>query len=120
MAPPPLTIRPFGPLHVTVRGEPLPRVRRRAAAWLLALLALRHGRTVDRAWLAGTLWPESGESRALQNLRNDLVSLRKALGPEVGRLHSPAPDSLTLELTGAEVDVLQFDATIQTGDEQAL
>jgi len=116
----PLTIRLFGPLRVTVCGEPLPRVRARSDEWLLALLALRHGRAVSRSWLAGTLWPESGESRALQNLRNALVSLRKALGPEGGRLLSPAPDLLTLDLAGAEVDVVRFDVGIQAGDEPSL
>src|ERR1044071_1993168 len=107
MNPPPLTIRLFGPRRVLVHGEPLPRVRTRSVEWLLALLVLRHGRAVDRSWLAGTLWPESEESRALQNLRNDLVRLRKALGQEGGRIQSPAPDSLTLDVAGAEVDVLQ-------------
>jgi predicted ATPase/DNA-binding SARP family transcriptional activator len=117
---PPLTLSLFGALRVTVRGEPLPRVRTRSVEWLLALLALRHGRAVNRSWLAGTLWPESSGSRALQNLRNDLVELRKALGPESGRLQAPAPDSLTIDLAGAAVDVLQFDAAIQAGDEESL
>src|SRR5689334_23997857 len=89
MALSPLTIRLFGPLRVTVRGEPLPRVRTRSVEWLLALLTLRHGSAVSRAWLAGTLWPESEENQALQNLRNDLVALRKALGPEAVRIQSP-------------------------------
>jgi predicted ATPase/DNA-binding SARP family transcriptional activator len=120
MTPPPLTIHLFGPLRVTVRGEPLPRVRTRSVEWLLALLTLRHGRPVNRAWLAGTLWPASSGSRSLQNLRNELVRLRQALGPESARIQSPAADSLLLDLTGAGVDVLQFDTAIQAGDEDAL
>src|SRR6266705_1755453 len=103
-AQPPLTLRLFGPLRITVRGEPLPRVRTHSVEWLLALLVLRHGRAVNRSWLAGTLWPESEESRALQSLRDDLMRLRKALGPEGGRIESPARDSLTIVLQGAEVD----------------
>jgi hypothetical protein len=51
----PLTIHLFGPMRVLVHGKPMPRVRARSAEWLLALLVLRHGRTLDRAWLAGTL-----------------------------------------------------------------
>jgi predicted ATPase/DNA-binding SARP family transcriptional activator len=120
MRPPPLTIHLFGPLRVTVGGEPLPRVRTRSVEWLLALLTLRHGRPVNRAWLAGTLWPGSSGSRSLQNLRNELVRLRQALGPESGRIQSPAADSLLLDLTGAVVDVLQFDTAFQAGDEDAL
>ena len=93
----PFTIRLFGPIRVSVSGEPLPRVRTRSVEWLLALLTLRHGRAVSRTWLAGTLWPDSSQSRALQNLREDLVRLRKALGPEAARLLSPARDLLTLD-----------------------
>src|SRR6266699_1967946 len=72
MAPSPLSIHLFGPLRVTVGGEPMPRVRTRSVEWLLALLTLRHGRAVNRSWLAGTLWPESSGSQALENLRADL------------------------------------------------
>jgi DNA-binding SARP family transcriptional activator len=116
----PLGIQLFGALRVTVHGEPMPRVRTRSVEWLLALLTLRHARAVNRAWLAGTLWPESSGSQALENLRADLVRLRKALGPESDRLQSPGRDSLTLDLAGAAVDVLQFDAAIRAGDEEAL
>src|SRR5260370_18983051 len=112
MTPPPLAIHLFGPLRVTVGGEALPRVRTRSVEWLLALLALRHGRPVNRSWLAGTLWPESSGSRSLQNLRNDLLRLRKALGPESGRLQAPARDSLRLDLAGAAGDRLQSRAAV--------
>jgi non-specific serine/threonine protein kinase len=117
---PPLAIQMFGPLRVTVRGEPLPRLRTRSVEWLLALLTLRHGRAVQRTWLAGTLWPESSESQALKNLRNDLLLLRKALGSEGERIQSPARDALTIDLAGAVIDVLQFDAAMQAGDEESL
>jgi predicted ATPase/DNA-binding SARP family transcriptional activator len=120
MSHPPLTICLFGPLRISVSGEPLPRVRTRSVEWLLALLTLRHSRSVSRAWLAGTLWPDSSESRALQNLREDLVRLRKALGPEAARIQSPARDLLTLDLAGAEVDVLRFDQGVQAEDEASL
>src|SRR5262245_62814136 len=82
MTAPPLSLRLFGPLRIRVGTEPLPRVRTRSVEWLLALLVLRRGGPVSRGWLAGTLWPESEESRALQNLRCDLVRLRQALRSE--------------------------------------
>src|SRR5215468_2724448 len=100
---PALTIHLFGPMQVLVNAEPMPRVRIRAIEWLLALLVLRHGRAVDRSWLAGTLWLDSQEDRALQNLRHALVHLRKALGSESARIQSPTRDTLTLDLEGAEV-----------------
>src|SRR5579872_4498696 len=108
----PLTIHLFGPMRVLIQGEPMPRVRSRSVEWLLALLVLRHGRTVQRSWLAGTLWPDSEESQALQNLRHALLSLRQALGAESVRILSPTRDTLTLDLTEAETDVIQFDHAI--------
>src|SRR5437868_439838 len=109
----PLTIHLFGPLNVVIQGKPMPRVRTRSVEWLLALLVLRSGKSVSRSWLAGTLWPDSEETQALQNLRNGLLSLRKALGAEGERIHSPTRDTLSLNLEGAEVDLLRFDAAIR-------
>src|SRR5947209_19439625 len=77
---PALTIRLFGPFEVRLNGAPLPRLRTRKGQWLLAVLTLRHGCEVDRAWLAGLLWPESSEAQALASLRNCLTDLRRALG----------------------------------------
>jgi predicted ATPase/DNA-binding SARP family transcriptional activator len=70
--------------------------------------------------LAGTLWPESEESRALQNLRDDLMRLRKALGLEAHRIESPTRDSLSLDLEGADVDLLEFDRGTKEGAEEEL
>src|SRR5438874_3640086 len=120
MPAPSLTVQLFGPLQVLLDGAPLPRLRTRSLKWLLALLVLRHGRAVDRSWLAGTLWPESDEDQALHNLRDALVHLRKGLGPERARLQSPSRDTLTLDLEGAEVDTLRFDVALKAGDEDSL
>ena len=70
--PAPLTLRLFGPLEAAVHGVPLPRLRSRTGYRLLALLVLRHGREVEREWLAGTLWPESA---AADLLVKTLISL---------------------------------------------
>jgi DNA-binding SARP family transcriptional activator len=115
-AAPPLEITLFGPFHARVNGRALPRLRSRKGHGLLALLTLRAGRALDRAWLAGSLWPDSSDPQALANLRNTLKDLRHALGPEAGRLRSPTTRTLTLDLSGAEVDVLAFDAAITRGD----
>jgi DNA-binding SARP family transcriptional activator len=116
-AAPPLTIRLFGSLEVRVDGQPLPRLRFRKSQWLLALLALRHGAAVERDWLIGLRWPESPGSQAL---RNCLTDLRHALADQAGRLHSPTPYSLSLDLAGAQVDLVTFDAAIARGDPAAL
>jgi predicted ATPase/class 3 adenylate cyclase len=127
---PPLAIRLFGAMEVRLHGEALPRLRSRKGDWLLALLVLRHdgphplapvaGTTVDRAWLAGTLWPDSPTSAALALLRRELTDLRRALGPEAVRLRSATMHTLVLDLTGAEADVVAFDAAVARGDPPAL
>jgi predicted ATPase/DNA-binding SARP family transcriptional activator len=112
----PLEVNLFGPFHTRVNDQPLPRLRSRKGHALLALLALRAGRSLDRPWLAGTLWPDSSHPQALANLRNSLKDLRHTLGPEAYRLRSPTTRTLMLDLSGAEVDVLAFDAAIARGD----
>jgi DNA-binding SARP family transcriptional activator len=117
---PSLSLQLFGPLEVRLRGVSLPRVRSRKGHWLLALLALRSGCQVERSWLASTLWPDSPPPQAYACLRNSLKGLRETLGPEADRLRGPSPQTLALELTGASVDVLAFDAAIAQGDTAAL
>lgn len=116
----PLTIRLFGPQSVTIHGHPMPRVRTRSVTWLLALLALRNGRPASRSWIAGTLWPDSAEESALHNLRDDLVRLRKALGPEAFRIQSSTRDTLRLDLSGAFVDALAMEEYARKGDVDSL
>jgi DNA-binding SARP family transcriptional activator len=92
----PLVICLFGPFDVRVNGLPLPRLRSRSGLSLLALLVLRHDAAVERAWLAGLLWPERTTSQGLATLRRDLTDLRRALGAAAGRLGSPTQHSLRL------------------------
>jgi predicted ATPase/DNA-binding SARP family transcriptional activator len=120
MEPVPLSIHLLGPFDVRVRGAAMRSGRTRSVEWLLALLVLRQGRGVSRSWLAGTFWPESSQEQAFLNLRRNLMDLRQALGPEVERLRSPTRDSLLLDLTGATVDLLWFDAAVAAGDEASL
>ena len=117
---PALVIALFGPIEVRVHGRPLPVLRSRKALWLLALLALRSGRSVEREWLAGTLWPDTEQSLAFNNLRVVLSELRKALGEEGRRLRSPDRHTLSLDSSGAEIDARDFDAAIGDGSLPAL
>jgi predicted ATPase/DNA-binding SARP family transcriptional activator len=112
-----LTLQLFGPFEVRLDGRPLPALRFRKSQWLLALLALRHGRAVERDWLCGLLWPDGMDRQAL---RNSLANLRQALGPAAERLQAPSQHTLALDLTGVEVDVVAFDAAIRRGDAAAL
>jgi predicted ATPase/DNA-binding SARP family transcriptional activator len=111
-----LELRLFGPMEVKVGANPLPHLRSRKGLWLLALLALRGGRDVDRDWIAGTLWPECDEAHGRRSLRQSLHDLRAALGPEARRIACDEPRTLRLDLGGISVDALEFDAALARGD----
>jgi DNA-binding SARP family transcriptional activator len=83
-------------------------------------LVLRHDRPVERSWLAGSLWPQHPEEAALANLRNTLVDLRRALGPQGERLRAPSRHTLALDLAGADVDVVAFDQAVKQRDPRSL
>src|SRR5437870_13851597 len=108
----PLAIALFGAFDVRLEGRPLPRLRSQKTQWLLALLALQEGRAVPRAWLAGTLWPDSTERQAAFNLTRNLTDLRRSLGPEARRLEAPSVQTLRLDLVDAEADLLIFDEAL--------
>jgi predicted ATPase/DNA-binding SARP family transcriptional activator len=112
----PLTIRLFGVMQVEQDGIALPRTRTAKEKWLLALLVLRRRESVDRAWLAGTLWPDSSDPQALGNLRRSLNNLRKVLGEHGVRLIAQTPRRIAMDISGAACDVIRFDAAIAQGD----
>ncbi len=115
-----LTVRLFGPVEVRVGGEPLRSLHSRKGLWLLALLALRAGRDVEREWLAGVLWLDSDATHARRNLRQSLSDLRLALGPEAARLAAQGARTVRFVLEGAFVDALAFDAALARGDAESL
>jgi predicted ATPase/DNA-binding SARP family transcriptional activator len=110
-----LTLTLFGPMQAKMQGQPLPSMRSRKGLWLLALLTLRRDRPMERERLAGTLWPDSDRTLAFTNLRKTMSELRNSLGDQSGRLQAPDRNGLWLDLVGADVDVLQFDAAIKSG-----
>lgn len=116
----PLTITMFGPMQVRLDGESLPHLRSRKALWLLALLVLKQSRPVERDWLAATLWPDAEVAQSLASLRAVLSDLRRAMGTQGERLHSPSRHTLQLDLTDAWVDVLRFQSAVRKGDYTAL
>jgi predicted ATPase/DNA-binding SARP family transcriptional activator len=116
----PLVLRLFGPMEALVNGVSIASPRTRKAMWLLALLVLRGGTETERKWLAALLWPDSTDELALYNLRRYLTMLRDLLGPEADRILTPTPRSLSLDLQGAEVDVITFDRCIEAGHRAAL
>ncbi|MCW3051245.1 MAG: hypothetical protein JWN14_415, partial [Chthonomonadales bacterium] len=115
-----LVLTLFGPMQALVDDRPLAHMRSRKGLWLLALRTLRHDRPVEREWLAGTLWPNMDQSQALAGLRTILSELRSGLGGQKDRLQSPDRSTLLLNLAGAEVDVIAFDAAIADKELPAL
>jgi predicted ATPase/DNA-binding SARP family transcriptional activator len=113
----PMSIHLFGAFHAISEGQPLRPLRSQKVRWLLALLALRHGKEIQRLWLADQLWPDAGNP--LANLNTSLLDLRKALGGNAARILS-TPRTLGLDLTAADVDVILFDTAISKGDQAAL
>src|SRR5262249_29132109 len=107
-----LELRLFGAMDVRLGSRQLPRLRSRKGTWLLALLALRGGREVERDWLAATLWPDYDGAASRRSLRQSPHDLRLALGPEARRLEGRYARTLRLDVAGAFVDVLAFDAAV--------
>lgn len=70
------------------------------------MLALAPTAAVGRDRLAATLWPDRGEEQAKASLRQELSSLRKALGP--------AADIVTGDTTCVRIDRAALDADVGT------
>jgi len=102
----------------------MPALRTRKGQWLLALLVLKRASPVDRAWLAGTLWPDTTEENAFISLRKSLNDMRHALGVAAYRLHAPTPRTLAFDLSNTYCDLIAFDAALaqpyESGLEQAV
>ena len=108
----PLKMRWLGASEVLVGGRFLPPLRYRKDLWLLAYLTLHRDRALPRQEVAALFWPDAGESQALYSLRRSLTNLRRALGPEAGRLLAPSPSTVRLDLTDADCDLLAFEAAL--------
>src|SRR5579862_7788423 len=101
-----LTLRLFGPFEAHRDGTALPGLsEHRKAAQLLALLALYPNRIISNEHLAQHLWPDTASTDSLGHI---VPILRRALGPDGSRLTAKA-GTLSLDLSGADVDTLAFD-----------
>lgn len=110
-----LCLRLFGPLEAQVDDASLPGLKLREGERLLALLTLLHGQDVSYRALAQRFWPSEarineGMTGDFVNTRQAIRALRQALGTEAERLVSRGKGIVSLDLTGAEVDLLAFDA----------
>ena len=111
-----LTIKMYGPFEAWLKGSPLIGLQNREGQRLVALLTVNHGRVVPSAALASMLWPDTG---SLDSLRQSVVHVRTVLGNESGRLRAPR-GGLTLDLEGADVDLIVADSAVARGDAESL
>ncbi len=74
-----LNIQCFGAFQVSLSVQPLAAFGAEKVRALLAYLAVESERAHPRRRLAGLLWPDQPEERALHNLRQALSTLRKLL-----------------------------------------
>ena len=77
---PHLSICALGPLVVTLDGQPITEQAYDKVWALLVYLAQAPDHPHRREHLAGLLWPDQREERALTNLRQALSRLRRAIG----------------------------------------
>ena len=75
-----LRIHCFGELQIELDGKVLSGFETDKARALLVYLALESSHPLQRSQIAGILWSDETEERALHNLRQALSYLRKALG----------------------------------------
>ena len=116
----PVSIRLFGTFEVQINEEPLRKLRTHRGQVVLAQLALKHGKPVDRASLAANIWPESDPSDAMYSLRRTLTDLRQALGDYATAIQSPTQSTLQLCSDTVWTDVAEFDSVIRSADDSSL
>src|SRR5262245_36840400 len=100
-------------------GAPLSLATKKAQA-LLAYLAARPGQSHPREKLAALLWGDKSDSQARGGLRHVLVALRRALADAAPSLVQSERQTLTLDPSRVEVDVVTFERRVAVGTPEAL
>ncbi|TCD14161.1 BTAD domain-containing putative transcriptional regulator [Oricola cellulosilytica] len=97
-----LCVRLLGTFQAEFGGEDLHIASKRGRA-MLAVLALSPGRRISRQGAAALLWPDRDEPQARASLRQELSSLRKALGPAETTIRADT-ETITMD-GGVDLDV---------------
>ena len=93
-------------------GASAPGMPQRRAKAVLAVLAVCGDLGCTRERLLALLWPESDEAHARQGVRDDLLAIRHALGPDAVR---SVGDLLHLDPAVVGSDVLAFTQALASG-----
>jgi DNA-binding SARP family transcriptional activator len=92
-----LTLALLGPPQVLVRGESVIGLGSKKAVALLAYLALEAHRPHLRSALATLFWPDQPEKQTLQNLRQTLARVRRAIHDRAASPPHLITDSQTVQ-----------------------
>ncbi|MBW7881330.1 MAG: PQQ-binding-like beta-propeller repeat protein [Caldilineaceae bacterium] len=98
-----LSLRLLGSYEISVNGEPITTLDTQKGRALLAYLAVEADRVHPRDALAALLWPEASPQSALQNLRQRLYVLRKALTGVEGEAGSDDEHDACLQISRLDV-----------------
>ncbi|MGZ0153298.1 BTAD domain-containing putative transcriptional regulator [Kribbella sp. WER1] len=107
-----LDIRLLGPFEIR-RGGRVLHVPGRKVRALLAVLALRCGRTVSFAALGEALWPDDPPQRLRGSLQTYVGRLRRVLGDDA---ITTEPTGYRLDVPAESVDVLRFHGLLDAGE----
>jgi TolB-like protein/Tfp pilus assembly protein PilF/DNA-binding winged helix-turn-helix (wHTH) protein len=115
-----LTLFTLGGLELRRGADGPVALKSRKARALLAILSTQPGLRMSRARIASLLWADRAEAQARGSLRQALSELRRALGPEDADVVCPSAETVELDGTRIECDVLRFEALLGRGDRPAL
>lgn len=87
---------------------------------LLAFLAMTQGVAQSRDRLAGLLWSDTGGQQARNSLKQALMRLRQALGPDADRILRADRQSIGLDVAAVEVDALALERLVRQDSIDAL
>ncbi|MEM7028015.1 MAG: BTAD domain-containing putative transcriptional regulator [Chloroflexota bacterium] len=109
----------LGSFEIAIDGEPLPLITSERARALFCYLVVEAERVHSRRSIAGLLWPDVPQDRALQNLRQALTVLRKAFDVHEATQNLLIFTRQTLQFNldvGASLDVSKFATQLAEGD----
>jgi DNA-binding SARP family transcriptional activator/tetratricopeptide (TPR) repeat protein/DNA-binding XRE family transcriptional regulator len=102
-----LWLQVLGPLAVWRDGTQV-RLGGPAQRTVLGLLALSPGSLVHRASIIDVLWPDDPPANAVNLVQTHISRVRKALGPDAGRLLSSSGAGYRFGAGPGEIDALRF------------
>lgn len=101
----------LGPLHIRA-GDRTLRPRGPKITQVLALLAIRAGRTLETETLVDELWGDQPPARAVGTLRTHVYHLRRALAEQLGpagdKVVRTEPPGYRLDVDPQQVDAVRF------------